>query len=287
MSMLVRPGADRLRPPDVRAVRRPSGSRAARRSSAPPRSPSTAAWGSPCSMTGRPSCAVSATSAWWRSRWPMASSRSTPTATSASAAVTAGACRTSSRSAAGWTSRPTSSKFNAMAYGDACLDFVDWCRGMRALVSSKGIAVCLRIDLELDTWEPGIGYVWGESFPDLYFDGCDIGDYKEHIGHKGVASIAAAGEQVVRVAPDLPGTVFAAEGRRRPAADHAGRPRRTADRDARGPRARRGRGLPADQGPTRQDDADRGGRSRRRPLARHRRGRHPHLAAHRRGAPGA
>ncbi|MDW5597797.1 PKD domain-containing protein [Conexibacter stalactiti] len=110
-------------------------------------------------------------------------------------------------------------KFNAGASGDACIDFIDWCRGMRGVVSSKGVAVCFTFDYEISTWEPGIGYVWGESFPDLYFDGCDVGDYRAHVAHGSRASAAAAGspgEQVVEVAPGLPGVVFAAEGRDAP-----------------------------------------------------------------------
>src|SRR5262249_22600447 len=53
-------------------------------------------------------------------------------------------------------------KFNATAYVDACLEFVDWCAGAKALVSSKGVAVCLKIDLILDDWHPGFGYAWGD-----------------------------------------------------------------------------------------------------------------------------
>ena len=110
------------------------------------------------------------------------------------------------------------SKFNASTWGKACIDFVDFCRGMSAVISSKGVAVCLSIDVWIGTWEPGIGYVWGESSPDLYLDGCDIGDYKEHIDHATAslasagAQTAAAGEQTVDVKDGLPGTVFAAQG---------------------------------------------------------------------------
>jgi hypothetical protein len=52
------------------------------------------------------------------------------------------------------------SKFNASAWGDACIDFVDFCRGMSAVISSKGVAVCLSIDFWIVTWEtalPGVG----------------------------------------------------------------------------------------------------------------------------------
>ena len=107
------------------------------------------------------------------------------------------------------------SKFNASAWGKACIDFIDFCRGMSAVISSKGVAVCLSIDVWVGTWEPGIGYVWGESSPDLYFDGCDIGDYKEHIDHS-TARAAAAGERTIDIADGLPGTVIAARGKDAP-----------------------------------------------------------------------
>ena len=81
-------------------------------------------------------------------------------------------------------------KFNATARVDACLEFIDWCAGARAIVSSKGLAVCLSIDVIFDDWTPGFGYRWGEVLPTLYFSGCDIGDYKEHI-NSGSAPIKA------------------------------------------------------------------------------------------------
>jgi hypothetical protein len=107
------------------------------------------------------------------------------------------------------------SKFNASAWGKACIDFVDFCRGMSAVISSKGVAVCLSIDIWVGTWTPGIGYVWGESSPDLYFDGCDIGDYKEHIDHA-TANVSAARERSIEVEDGLPGTVIAAQGKDAP-----------------------------------------------------------------------
>ena len=42
--------------------------------------------------------------------------------------------------------------------------------------SSKGLAVCLKIDVLFDDWTPGFGYLWGDTFPTLYFSGCDVGD---------------------------------------------------------------------------------------------------------------
>jgi hypothetical protein len=113
-------------------------------------------------------------------------------------------------------------KFNAIAYVDACLDFVDWCAGARAIVSSKGVAVCLKIDVLVDDWEPGFGYRWGDTFPDLYFAGCDIGEYKEHISsgideHIRTVSAAplpkAAGHhEDIELPPGLPGATVVARG---------------------------------------------------------------------------
>ena len=107
------------------------------------------------------------------------------------------------------------SKFNASAWGKACIDFIDFCRGMSAVISSKGVAVCLSIDIWIGTWTPGIGYEWGESFPDLIFDGCDIGDYKEHIARASAAA-AAVDERSIEIPDGLPGTVVAATGRDAP-----------------------------------------------------------------------
>jgi hypothetical protein len=113
-------------------------------------------------------------------------------------------------------------KFNAIAYVDACLDFVDWCAGGRAIVSSKGVAVCLKIDVLVDDWEPGFGYRWGDTLPDLYFAGCDIGEYREHIDSgidqhirtvKAVASAKTAGHQEeIELPAGLPGATIVARG---------------------------------------------------------------------------
>jgi len=124
-------------------------------------------------------------------------------------------------------------KFNAIAYVDACLDFVDWCAGGRAIVSSKGVAVCLKIDVLVDDWEPGFGYRWGDTFPDLYFAGCDIGDYREHISSgidehitavpaslkgetSGPLAKAAGFEQAIELPAGLPGATIVARGQGAP-----------------------------------------------------------------------
>lgn len=104
-------------------------------------------------------------------------------------------------------------KFNASGRVDACLDFVDLCLGARAIVSSKGIAACLKVDLWLTDWNPGIGYKWGAAAPTLYFAGCDIGQYKVKINR---ARAAQAGAHSVDVAAGLPGTAMVFKGQGAP-----------------------------------------------------------------------
>jgi hypothetical protein len=110
-------------------------------------------------------------------------------------------------------------KFNAEAYIKACLDFVDWCASAKALVSSKGVAVCLKIDVLVDDWEPGFGYRWGETFPTLYFAGCELGPYREHIkraGASGARAAAAGHARTIDLPAGLPGAVIALEGKDAP-----------------------------------------------------------------------
>ena len=107
-------------------------------------------------------------------------------------------------------------KFNAEGRVEACLDFVDWCAGARALVSSKGVAVCAKIDVLVDDWEPGFGYRWGDTFPDLYLGGCDVGPYREHISRASasrVAALAAGDTRSIDLPAGLPGAVVALKGR--------------------------------------------------------------------------
>jgi PKD repeat protein len=107
-------------------------------------------------------------------------------------------------------------KFNAEAYVRACVDLVDLCAGARGLVSSKGLAVCLHVDVLGATWEPGFGYEWGDVFPTLYFSGCDVGDYREHISHARARAAGVTGERSIDLPAGLPGAVIVAEGRDAP-----------------------------------------------------------------------
>ena len=108
-------------------------------------------------------------------------------------------------------------KFNAEAFIEACVGPIDLCAGARALISSKGIAVCLRLPLG---WEPGVGYVWGGSLT-IYWAGCEVGPYREYINASAVK--AAGAEQAITIPQGLPGTAISATGQRRPPEDHRDR----------------------------------------------------------------
>lgn len=100
-------------------------------------------------------------------------------------------------------------KFNAHGGVDACV--LDWCAvGARAVVSNAGAAVCLKIDLGVDTWHPGIGYKWGET-PTIYFGGCELGPYKTR-----VRAAQAGGPSSVTLPSGLPGAAIAVVGRDAP-----------------------------------------------------------------------
>ena len=110
-------------------------------------------------------------------------------------------------------------KFNAEAYVRACVDLVDLCAGARGLISSKGIAVCLHVEVLGGEWSPGFGYEWGDVFPTPYFTGCDVGDYREHIVHASVSRLrgrAAQAQQAIDLPAGLPGAVIVAEGKDAP-----------------------------------------------------------------------
>jgi hypothetical protein len=79
----------------------------------------------------------------------------------------------------------------------------------------------LKIELGVDDWRPGFGYLWGDTFPDLYFSGCDVGEYREHIDRNvsAVTSAYARGagyEQAIDLPAGLPGAVIAVEGQGAP-----------------------------------------------------------------------
>jgi hypothetical protein len=97
-------------------------------------------------------------------------------------------------------------KFNGESKDQVCLEFVDYCLGAETLLSTKGIAACLTIDLWAYTWHPGIGVKWGKT-PDLDWSGCDFAPYRETF-----AKAAAAGDRTVRLPKGLPGAAIAVTG---------------------------------------------------------------------------
>ena len=132
-------------------------------------------------------------------------------------------------------------KFNAEGGVKACLDFVDFCRGVNALISSKGMAVCMVIDYWIDDWRPGFGYKWGDACPTPYFSGCSLGPYRETI--RRAAQAARRASSTVDAPGGPAGHRDRRHRRRRAAEDHADRPEGRAHHDARRPDAGRGQAV--------------------------------------------
>jgi YD repeat-containing protein len=105
-------------------------------------------------------------------------------------------------------------KFNAEGGVRGCLGFleVEICRGINALISSKGMAACMVIDYWVDDWRPGFGYKWGDGGPTPYFSGCSLGPYRAKLG----AHAAQADEHTFTLPGGLPGAAVAITG-----AEHA------------------------------------------------------------------
>ncbi|MBE2318504.1 PKD domain-containing protein [Solirubrobacter sp. CPCC 204708] len=97
-------------------------------------------------------------------------------------------------------------QFNASGSVEACL--LDWCAAKaRAVVSNAGVGVCLSIDLGVTTWNPGLGYRWGDS-PTIYLSGCELGPYKTRV----TAARASRAPQSVTLPSGLPGAAIAITG---------------------------------------------------------------------------
>lgn len=103
------------------------------------------------------------------------------------------------------------SSFNASGRVEACVDLVDLCAGASAIVSSRGVAACLKLGTPFGDWKPGVGYLWGDSFPDLYFSGCGIGRYRATINRKATAA-QATGARSFDLEDGLPGTSLVVKG---------------------------------------------------------------------------
>lgn len=99
-------------------------------------------------------------------------------------------------------------KFNGESKDQVCLEFVDYCLGAETLISSKGIAACLTIDVWVASWHPGIGVKWGQ-WPDLYWKGCDLAPYRETFAKAAAASTT----RTVRLPAGLPGAAIAVAGK--------------------------------------------------------------------------
>jgi hypothetical protein len=67
--------------------------------------------------------------------------------------------------------------FNLEGGVHACVKYLG-CTGVDGLVSSNGIAVCWSQSILIGHIDVGVGYHWGDSFPDIYLWGCDVGPYR-------------------------------------------------------------------------------------------------------------
>jgi virginiamycin B lyase len=81
-------------------------------------------------------------------------------------------------------------KFNALAKGEVCLaggievEHVGLCAGGEARVSSRGLSVCF----DIAGWTPGVGYVYGASFPEFFAGALGDGCKPSHFWEKDVTA---------------------------------------------------------------------------------------------------
>jgi hypothetical protein len=100
-------------------------------------------------------------------------------------------------------------KFNALVKGEICLvggvqvEHIGLCAGGEGRISSRGISVCF--DILDGTWTPGVGYVYGASFPEFFAgalgDGCKPSHFWEANVRAARISAAPNGPLVFRVKP--------------------------------------------------------------------------------------
>jgi hypothetical protein len=67
-------------------------------------------------------------------------------------------------------------RFDVEAGLHACVAVLG-CTGVDGVISSNGIAACWTQSFGLFHIDVGVGYHWGDSLPDIYLLGCDIGPY--------------------------------------------------------------------------------------------------------------
>ncbi|MEP6954368.1 MAG: hypothetical protein ABI950_09940 [Solirubrobacteraceae bacterium] len=74
------------------------------------------------------------------------------------------------------------------------------CTGVDAVISSNGIAACWSQPILFAHIDVGFGYHWGDSLPDIYLLGCDIGPYTAHAAR----AAQAGGARTVTIPAGLP-----------------------------------------------------------------------------------
>jgi hypothetical protein len=82
----------------------------------------------------------------------------------------------------------SSGAFNLDVHGKACIVL---CYGGEVLVSSAGIAACATVSVDVIVgtinWTPGFGYRYGDTWPDVYFDGCDVTPFRASVARAAVS----------------------------------------------------------------------------------------------------
>jgi hypothetical protein len=89
-------------------------------------------------------------------------------------------------------------RFDIEAGMHACVAVLG-CTGVDGVISSNGIAACWTQSFGLFHIDVGAGYHWGDSFPDIYLLGCDIGPYTAR-----ASSADAAGARTFTLPGGLP-----------------------------------------------------------------------------------
>ena len=92
-------------------------------------------------------------------------------------------------------------RFNIEAGLHACVAVLG-CTGVDAAISSNGIAACWSQPILFTHIRVGVGYHWGDSLPDIYLLGCDVGPYTAHAARASAAQ--AGGARSVTLAAGLP-----------------------------------------------------------------------------------
>jgi hypothetical protein len=96
--------------------------------------------------------------------------------------------------------------FNIEGGANVCVDVIG-CAGAEGLISSRGLIGCWDQSVIVGTVSVGGGYHYGDTFPSIYFHGCNdnFGDYR--VSH--AADIASAtGARTFTLPPGLPAVMF-------------------------------------------------------------------------------